>query len=274
MKRTLASLAPILLAIPAQAVVWADDVSDQDVLDLGTAARFAGVGSTSTGGTATYIGAGGGRSWIITANHVINLGQTVNFNTPERGDFVAVGRLSFEDGGYDITVAELVDPGAAFGGVYAPSLNLGAITAGANVVSAGFGLHASQSQRATSGQLDYDGRRRGFQSAVYRFDDGFTDGLHDRFDAPGDVDKRAIEGFGAPGDSGSSFVRESDGAILGILSNGDSEVYGHWNNYAPLTPAISSRIYAYTGIQAVPEPATLAVCGLGTLALLRRRRTS
>ena len=237
---------------------------------FGNDPRFIGVGAISTGGTGTYIGRGNGFGWVLTANHVIGTGETGSFYLPNLGTWSL--NNTYRIPGTDVSISRLVNFNLD---IYAPTLNTSSTLAtGTDFISAGYGYNRSQS----SNTYDEDSNRRGFQSKVAGFytetnpNDLTFPGQYvvDRFDRPTDPNATAIEGFGAPGDSG-SMVLTAQG-IVGVLSYGDYEKYGGLNYYSRLTPAVSSAIYARTGITPVPEPATLAALGLGALAMLRRRK--
>jgi hypothetical protein len=95
--------------------------------------------------------------------------------------------------------------------------------------------------------------------------------LIDRFDRPGEPNHMPLEGFGAPGDSG-SFLLDDSNNIWGILTNGEVEKYGALNWYATITPSLASTIYGITGLSPIPEPTTIACFGAVSLVLLRRNR--
>ncbi|MEM9915696.1 MAG: trypsin-like serine protease [Planctomycetota bacterium] len=58
------------LTLPAQALVWRNDITDQEVQALAQQNQFSGVGSVTGGGTAVAIAPG----WVLTARHVVDNG--------------------------------------------------------------------------------------------------------------------------------------------------------------------------------------------------------
>lgn len=269
-------LLAITLCSFAPAIVWRNDISEQQVLNLGANSMFSGVGLLSVEdwtGTGTFIGYGHGYAWGITAKHVITTGQA--------------GTFSFEDGrsytidqayglaGTDISLFRI----AAFtASAFTPTLNLGStFVTGTNLQSAGYGRHGAEGSDPTF-TWDSDDKRRGMQSKINGTDVIMMEGeryqvILDQLDSPTSPNVRPLEGFGAPGDSGSALFTES-GTILGVLSCGTEERYGAYNYYATLTPTMTDEIYRISGINAVPEPASFCVLGIGALAVMRRRRAS
>lgn len=273
------SLSLAALSSGAHAVVWADDITNTTVRNFAVNdSRFSGVGEVDFGGffgTGTYLGTGNGTSYILTANHVLGMGKTGTFTLGAQTLSVTGAYLY----GADVMVAKVntAIPATVLASLFQPALNTLPITAtaGLNVVSAGVGGYRAQSSNNTR----YDYVKRAFQTVsgatTQRSDMGGTGTgyyVADRFDAPGDADKRAIEGFGAGGDSGSMYMSESTNQILGVLSYGPTEKYGAVNYYSAILPEYTADIYLKTGIQAVPEPASLVALGLGVAAFARRRR--
>ena len=269
MRRTIPLLAVFTaVSASAPAVVWRNDIDDADVLAFGNTSQFIGVGElVDAGGTGTYIGRGNGFGWVLTANHVLTNGETSAFRLPGLGTWQL--NNTYRIPGTDVSIARLVNFNLD---IFAPQLNTAPIDAGALFVSAGFGL----SREESLDDYNDDGRRRGYQSRLTgietRTSSSTGPGTYviDRFDSPTDPNVQPLEGFGAPGDSG-SMVLSAQG-IVGVLSFGDYEKYGAENRHAALTPAVTQQIFARTGIVPVPEPATLAALGVGALALLRRRK--
>lgn len=85
---------------PAEAIVWRNDLTDQQMRDLAQQGQFAGVGSVTGGGTAAAIAPG----WVITARHVVANG------TPETFFLNGVGYrgVSRSQAGSDVALIELL----------------------------------------------------------------------------------------------------------------------------------------------------------------------
>lgn len=271
--RYLALVLTLFVAASAPAVVWRNDITDAQVLTFGNDPRFVGVGQVDTllgFGTGTYIGHGNGAGWILSANHVITAGEAGTFRLPGYGTFDISETFRIPD--TNISVSRLVNFEVS---IFAPALISTGVSLGTDFVSAGFG----GSRPESGGTLEFDGQRRGFQSRTAGF---YTETdpsettfpgqyVIDVFNSPASADIQPLEGFGAPGDSGSMMLTST--GIAGVLSYGSGDIrYGSQSAYSQLTPEISSEIYNRTGIGAVPEPATLAALGLGAVAMLRRRQ--
>lgn len=262
-------------------VVWRNDITETTVLNFGATSRFLGVGMVDTGGgygTGTFIGFGtGGAAWGITAKHVIGTAGNVGaqFKFQSGATYSIVQSIGFT--GTDITIFKM----ASFAsGIFQPGLNSAAtFTVGQDLDSAGYGGSGAQGTQTNSNNWTYDNKRRGMQTkldgtvANFNFNGDTFLALQDKFNSPvtDAANCRPIEGFGAPGDSGSALFA-TDGTILGVLSGGQFETYGNLNWYAALTSNITTQIYSTTGITPVPEPATMAAFGLGALVALRRRK--
>lgn len=272
-KISIAVVTLMALAASSQAIVWRNDISEATVLAFGNDARFQGVGKVNVGGgygTGTFLGIGtGGQAWGITAKHVITTGNTGTFTFEDGGSYAISQAIGFT--GADVSIFKINGWNR---NVFTPTLNTtGVYTIGTDLDSAGYGGHGAQGS-ATS--WAYDNKRRGMQTKLNSTNPNFVFAgesqlmLIDVFDSPTSPNVRPIEGFGAPGDSGSMLL-DPLGRIWGVLSGGQFETYGNQNWYATITPTIASQIYAQTGIP-VPEPASMIALGLGALAMLRRKR--
>jgi hypothetical protein len=233
------------------------------MLNFGQDARFAGVGQLWVGGgygTATYLGFGNGSNWLLTAKHVIGSGETGTLKFFGGPSFSITGTVGLA--GVDISVAKINGWSLS-----APTLllNMGTTVSGTHIVSAGYGGSCPESQAPN---YNFDDRRRGFESVIDSVDG--SNQVIDRFQAPGDPLCQNLEGFGAPGDSGSMLMGD-DGRVYGVLTGGQIEHYGSINWYAGINPTTAAQIYSITGVP-VPEPASMFALSIGALALLRRRR--
>lgn len=262
------------VASTGSAIVWRNDISASTVTTFGNDSRFQGVGRVTVSGgsgTGTFLGIGsGGQAWGISAKHVITTGETGVFTFEDGGSYNISQAIGFA--GVDVSIFKISSWNRS---VFTPGLNTtGTYTLGTNLDSAGYGLYGSEG----NSPWQWDHKRRGMQTKLHTTQMRTFAGenqfmLIDRFDSPSDPNVRPIEGFGAPGDSGSMLL-DGNGKIWGVLSGGEFEQYGALNWYATITPQIAQQIYQTTGINPVPEPATLAVLGIGALAIARRRRSS
>jgi hypothetical protein len=256
---------------PADAVVWSNELTDTDMLNFGQTPRFAGVGRVVGGATGSYLGTNAlGQTWGITAKHVtpssaanpaFELYQVGTYPIVDVVDLPGVDISLFRFTGWDQNLPNL---GLNATGNYTP---------GTRLYSAGFGVIAAE-QDVPNYYASGDLRVRAFETRLdsYRPADPtlwfeLQPFLIDRFDAPGDPNHLPLEGFGAPGDSG-SFLLDDNNQIWGILTNGEVERYGALNWYATITPELADSIYAIT---AIPEPASILVVVAASTIVARRR---
>jgi hypothetical protein len=259
-------------AVQARGVVWSNELSDAQMLAFGQHPRFAGVGRVVGGATGSFFGMNAaGQTWGITAKHVSPAGNpSAAFELYQVGSYPIVEVVDLP--GVDISLFRFTGWDQSL-----PNLGLhasGAYTPGTRLYSAGFGVIAAEEEVPTyraSGDL----RVRAFETRLdsFRANDPSLwfepqPFLIDRFDRPGDANHMPLEGFGAPGDSG-SFLLDDAGKIWGILTNGEVEKYGALNWYATITPELAATIEGITG---VPSPAGLALVVCVPLVCSRRRR--
>ncbi len=239
------------------------------------------------------IGSGSGVSiggnWILTAAHVIRTsGGTVS--SPANVTF----RLGSIGTGTNYTVDQIVPHATddialihvttALPGFFNMNFNVVADQTQFDIV--GYGLTGSLSgQTWTVDQNSYGTRRRG-QNVVSNsnFDFGQTTGFNRwhvmyRYDFDGNnVDSFGDAGpvtggdaVGLSGDSGGGLF--ANGSLF-ALHNGRQGGFGGANLDQWGTVGVGIRLSDYRGFinGTVPEPMTIAALGLGTLALLRRKR--
>jgi hypothetical protein len=266
----LLSFSSYFVGSAAWAVVWTNTVTDQDVLNFGNDQRLRGVGWLVGSGTGTFLGTDtNGVAWGITAKHVAGQGATGTFQVDGGGSYAYGNTIAFS--GADVSVFQIVGWNENL-----PNKRLyteGVYTAGTQFISAGYGTHGPEDQSL----IGFDQRRRGFQTVLDSFRPNDTSlwfedqpFLIDRFDAPGSPNAQPLEGFGAPGDSGSPLIDTQD-RIWGVLTDGQPERYGNVNWYATITPTLAADIYAATGIP-VPVPGVLITFAGGAYLATRRRR--
>lgn len=277
MKKELIIAVGLLAAFPAvsSAIVWRNDISGATVLNYGAGSRFQGVGSVNVGGgfgTGTFLGIGtGGQAWGISAKHVITTGNTGTFTFQDGGNYTISQAIGFA--GVDVSVFKINGWNR---NVFTPTLNTtGVYTIGTQFDSAGYGGHGAEG--SLGGGYGFDIKRRGMQTVLHGTRTASFAGesqfqILDLFNSPTNG-ARPVEGFGAPGDSGSMLL-DNNGAIYGVLSGGQFEQYGALNWYAAITPTLAANIYSTTGINPVPEPMSmLAFAGLAGVIARRRKKS-
>jgi len=276
MKRSLVALfVGVVVAVPvmSQAIVWREGRTNAEMIAFGNTNRFLGVGKVNVGGgfgTGTFLGIGtGGQAWGISAKHVITTGNTGSFTFADGGSYGISQAIGFA--GVDVSIFKITGWNR---NVYTPTLlTSGVFTVGAELESAGYGGHGQVG--TMGGNWAFDNNRRGMQTKLHSTQVRTFAGesqlmLIDEFTSQANGG-RFYEGFGAPGDSGSMLL-DNSGNIWGVLSGGEFEQYGAKNWYANISPTIASQIYQTTGINPVPEPATMIALGAGIAALVARRR--
>ncbi|QYK52070.1 MAG: PEP-CTERM sorting domain-containing protein [Fimbriimonadaceae bacterium] len=276
MKKGLVAFAVGVVAVVpvmSQAIVWRDGRTDAEMQAFGATSRFLGVGKVNVGGgfgTGTFLGIGtGGQAWGISAKHVITTGNTGTFTFGDGGSYSITQAIGFA--GVDVSIFKISGWNR---NVFTPGLNTsGVYTLGTEFDSAGYGGHGQVG--TMGGNWLYDNNRRGMQTVLNSTQTRVFNGesqfmLIDEFTSPANG-ARFYEGFGAPGDSGSMLL-DNSGKIWGVLSGGEFEQYGAKNWYATITPTIANQIYQTTGINPVPEPASMMVLGAGIAALVARKR--
>lgn len=263
-----------LFAVSAHAISRRHDVPDAQYLALGNAGPSTSVGLVVRGGfqgTGTYIGFGNGLHWVLTAAHVLDTvgnpqfiinGNT--FNGTAANTFLQPGHNS-ANLAFDLALFGL----AANPGVAAIAMNNQSNHIGANIVTTGFGLNGN----GLTGANNFDGQRRAAENTVDALSNFGAGQVYWRttFNSPGQAGILPLEGTTAQGDSGGPLFRNNQ--IIGVTSWGTSptSLYGDLAYWTPIHP-YTGWITQTSGINAVPEPATMVALGLGALAAMRRRK--
>jgi hypothetical protein len=284
---TLCGAALALALAPASSSASTRRHDRADVLYTTLGNGFTSVGQIvigGTGGSATLIGT----NWVLTAAHVNGGGGTGTFSlngTSYNVTNVFTHPLWSGDvgvGGFDFCLGFI--PGGVAGtptGYYAGNDELGRMSTSVGFGATGTGL---------TGATEAGGTKRGFTNFIDARNLPDLPGLLTDFDNPdgsgnslgGPAGLTALEGAVASGDSGGALFVDFFGTFLqvGVTSYAAGPVgepfgkYGWLSGYADLTLG-AEWIQQTTGIAPVtpvPEPATMAVLGLGALALLRRKR--
>jgi hypothetical protein len=288
------------------------DRSDSLYLNLGAQPAYADVGqiqfSTSAG---NYLGSGTliAPNWVLTAGHVVDSANTMKYTVGGKSYTGSrwfaypswTGNLA---SGYDIGLLQL---SSSVSGIAPATRYTGTAEIGKTGTYTGYGMTGT----GNTGANKYDGKKRAGQNVLDRFYSGnSTTGLIllSDFDNPrntrdnwyGSATPLNLEYLIAPGDSGggvfvdfgagpqlvgvNSFVMSRDGKPNSDYgdASGAARVspYNGWID-SVLSGALQRAGIYETGnltgmvggtLSAVPEPASLSLLVLGTVALLRRRR--
>lgn len=274
--RFVTAVAACFVAVPCLAIVGRHDIGDAPYVANGQFGPATSVGravGSVAFGSATYIGFGNGFHWALTAGHVPsgNPMQFVNF------------------GGSNITISSsLIAPGfngstlandmallrlASNPGVAAIGMTTRTDLVGSNSFFAGYGYHGV----GNNPNLTYDGVRRGAYNTIDSLANFGTNQTfwHTSFQNPTQAGVLAQEGTTAGGDSGGGFfIQENSTWLLAGCTSWGTDNNSQYGDQAYFTAMHTQMAWVtqQTGIQAVPEPGTLALVGLVAIALRRRKR--
>lgn len=278
MKKTFLIVFAFGVVAQSQAIVRRHDVADANYLALGNTGPATSVGlvfNGSVSGSATYIGFGNGSHWALSAGHVMDFGGLNTFRI-NNTNYNVTG--SFRPADYnagtlrsDVAVLRLaVNPG-----VNAIGMSMRSDLAGLTSMIAGYGLTGV----GNNPSLSSDNLRRAAHNTIDTFQSFGTNQNFWRttFQTPNQGGVLPLEGTTASGDSGGGmFFQEGSTWLLGGVTSwgtDNNSQYGDLAYYSSLHTNMNF-ITTTTGIQAVPEPTTLALSGIALAWIARRRKRS
>lgn len=297
MRRNVVSLVVLAgLATFATASTIRSDRNDADYIALGSLFPSVGELHSNVGwGSGTLIAS----DWVLTAGHMFSGTPTGSINLGGAWYTIDGGMVypSWEIGKNDISLAHLSTP--VIGVAPAPIWGGGLMEVGRVATSVGFGVGGD----GVNGDVLSYGTKRGFQNVIDGYQQniwGFDyNGLLIDFDKPdGSTNTFSVigssstaldlEGCATPGDSGGGLFVDLHGVqtLVGVTSyvawagvdpwaDRPSGIYGYYGDNNGYSRVADWRdwIHSVSGVQAVPEPATLAFLTVSGISLIRRRRT-
>lgn len=241
-------------------------------------------GSSSDTNTTDYnfVGQIGGASGVLVGPNMVLTAKHVGagtFTLPGFGSFSVVANSAVSDANSDLTLFR-IDVGSTI--LPYATIDVSAMHAGDTVTMVGYGLSGSLNGSGTGYDVNVAGGVRRKANATYEF----TDYIYD----PG---SNYLAGYSliaplrqngqaalAGGDSGGGWFRNGylvgTNAFIGTYGNGQDFVFSNSSTDFFCSGAISLSdnvlFLRNNGVAMVPEPASMAILGLGIVPLLRRRK--